>query len=114
MLTSSNYLSVQNAVMGNISSFFPAMMSYKSSIQREVIDITTPQELNDIRDCRLNLSLVDKLAKLGKQHFQASDMSDTSLYCVCMAIGTIIKEYDWGTDYIQQEGMLKLATKVSR
>ena len=28
-----------------------------------------------------------------------------------MAIGTIIKEYDWGTEYIQQSGMCALAEK---
>lgn len=113
MLSFSNYQSVQNTVMNNISSYLPSMMSYKSDIQHEIIELTTPQEFNDIRTCQINTSLINKLATLGKKHFELSDMSDATLYCICMAIGTIIKEYDWGTEYIQQIGMCKLATKIA-
>ena len=99
--------------MGKISFYLPIMTRYKSSIQREIIPLITPQELNDIRECRLNITLVDKLANLGKTHYAASDKSETTLYCLCMTVGTIIKEYDWGTDYVQQSGMLYLASKIA-
>lgn len=89
------------------------MMRYKSSIQLEIIPRTTTKELNDIRDCCLNITLIKKLADIGRQHFIISDKSDTTLYCICMAIGTIIKEYDWGTKYIQQGGMLDMATMIA-
>ena len=112
MLTASNYNSVQAIVVGNFSNYFPVMIRYKSMIQREILTLTTPQELNDIRECRLNITLVNKLADIGKMHFATSDKDDTTLYCLCLAIGTIIKKYDWGTDYIQQNGMISLAKKI--
>lgn len=108
MLTPFNYQSVQSSAISDFSS----MMMYKSCLQNEIIPLITPQELRDIKLCRLNFSLLEKLAKLGKKHFYESDQSDISLYCICMAIGTIIKEYDWGLDYIQQEGMCKMANMI--
>lgn len=114
MLTKSNFLLVQGSVMSNVASFLPQMMGFKSSIQREVLDIMTNQELCDVRDSRLNLSVVNKLADLGGKHFRNSDQSDNTLYCVCMAIGTIIKEYEWGTDYLKQDGMCRLAAMISK
>ena len=111
MLTPFNYQSVQSSVVGHLTTF-SLMKRYKSSIQNEIIPLITPQELSDIKLCRLNFSLVEKLAKLGKKHFYESDQSDISLYCICMAIGTIIKEYDWGIAFIQQEGMCKMATMI--
>ena len=113
MLTESNYLSVQATVTKNLSQYLPSMIVYKSSIQRDVINLATSQEISDVAACRLNLSLVDKLVKLGKKHYVLSDKSDTTLYCICMAIGTIIKEYDWGLEYIEQSGMLNLAAQIT-
>lgn len=112
MLTSENYFSVQTTVMENIDLFFSSLKRYKSCIQFEIIRMTTQQELNDIKNCRLNHSLIDKLAILGKKHYYASDKNDTTLYCICMAIGTIIKEYDWGIEYISKSGMCTLAQKI--
>lgn len=112
MLTISNFTSIQSVVLGNLTAFLPSMMKYKSSIQREVIPLYSPQELNDITVGRSNLSVIEKLTTLGKQHFISSDKSDSTLFCICMAIGTIIKEYDWGTEYVQQSRMCKLASKI--
>lgn len=112
MLTTSNYLSVQATVTKNLSQYLPSMIAYKSSIQRDAISLATSQEISDIAACRLNLSLVDKLVNLGKKHYVLSDKSDTTLYCI-MAIGTIIKEYDWGYEYIEQSGMLDLTAKIA-
>lgn len=111
MLTPFNYHSVQSSIVGDLT-IFSSMKMYKSSIQNEIIPLTTQQELRDIVQCRFNFSLVEKLARLGKMHFYESDQSDVSLYCICMAIGTIIKEYDWGIAYIQQEGMCKMAAMI--
>lgn len=59
------------------------------------------------------MAVVNKLTMLGEaQYQQFSEHSNEILYCLCMAIGTIIKEYDWGTDYITQPGMCELAKKI--
>ena len=112
-LTEANYSTVQANVMKNASRYMVLMISFKSLIQREIMPMLSQQELSDIRDCRLNASTINKLATLGKKHFQSSSQkSNEVLYCICMAIGTIIKEYDWGTQYIQQSGMCAMSQKI--
>lgn len=114
MLNPSNYSSVQTHVSSNMGKYLPVMIMFKSTIQRVVISMLSSDELQDIRDCRLNMTVVDKLAYIGKAQYQHSEeQNDETLYCLCMALGTIIKEYDWGTKYIQQEGMCELAKKIA-
>lgn len=114
-LTSANYSTVQANVMKNASQYMVLMINFKSLIQREIMPMLSQQELYDIRDCRLNTSTIDKLVTLGKKHFQShSPKSNEVLYCICMAIGTIIKEYDWGTKYIQQSGMCTISQEIVR
>ena len=94
--------------------YLPVMIAFKSAIQRVIIPMLTPTELGDIKDCQLNMTVVEKLANLGKtQYLHATERNDEILYCLCMAIGTIIKEYDWGIKYVQQDGMCELAAKIS-
>ena len=35
-----------------------------------------------------------------------------SAYCAAMAVGTIIKEYEWGTQYLTPDGLYELATRI--
>ena len=113
-LTETNYSTVQANVTKNMMQYMSMMKDFKSLIQREIIPMLSQQELYDIRDCRLNIDTIDKLATLGKKHFQcAPQKSNEVLYCLCMAIGTIIKEYDWGIMYIQQDGMCEMSTKIT-
>lgn len=113
MLNSSNYLSVQTSITGNFGKYTPIMMLFKSSIQKNILPILSTDELQDIKDCRLNMKVINKLANIGKeQYLQFKEHNDEILYCLCMAIGTIIKEYDWGIRYVQQDGMCELAEKV--
>lgn len=114
MLSSSNYLSTQAKVVGNIGKYFPVMIAFKSAIQRAIIPMLSSNELEDIKGCHLNMTVIEKLAKLGKAQYQhAAERNDETLYCLCMAIGTIIKEYDWGIKYVQQDGMCELAAKIA-
>lgn len=90
------------------------MIKYKNHIQRRIILLANQQELNDVKDCRFNMNMVNKLAFIGQYLFKSSDdKSDAILYCICLVIGTIIKEYDWGTKYIQQDGMCEIAAKIT-
>lgn len=114
MLSSSNYLSTQSNVMGNMGKYLPVMVAFKSAIQRAIIPMLSSNELEDIKGCHLNMTVIEKLAKLGKAQYQhAAERNDETLYCLCMAIGTIIKEYDWGIKYVQQDGMCELAAKIA-
>ena len=114
MLTVHNYLSVQTKVMGNKDKYLPIMISFKSIIQNSIISMLSSREVQDIKDSNQNLDVIDKLIRLGQISYKKQSHSDEILYCFCMAIGTIIKEYDWGTKYIQQDGMCELAKKIMR
>lgn len=113
MLNSSNYLSVQANVTEDMDKYLPIMAKFKSTIQRVIIPMLSANELQDIRDCRLNMDVVDKLVYIGNVQYMHAERNDETLYCLCMAIGTIIKEYDWGIEYIQQEGMCEIAAKIT-
>lgn len=89
----------------------PKMVRYKSSIQREVLDVATRREMEDVRDCRINQGMIDKLCRLAKRHWSASPDA-TSLYCAAMAVATIVKEYDWGTQYLVGDGMWQMAQRI--
>lgn len=113
MLSTNNYLSVQASITNHFSKYMPIMMQFKSTIQRTIIPLLSANELQDIRDCRTNITVIDKLVHIGKTQYQKSmERTDETLYCLCMAIGTIIKEYDWGIRYIQQDGMCEMAAKI--
>lgn len=115
MLTSANYQTVQRNVTSNFLRYFTLMRSCKTVLQNEVIPLLSLQEKNDIKNSRFNQNVLDKLTSLGKREYQKqADKTDEVLYCICMSIGTIIKEYEWGTTYISQTGMCQLAAKIAR
>lgn len=87
------------------------MIPMKSSIQKDVLPLLTRQEETDIAFSRINEQVINKLARLAAAHYRQSP-DNTTMYCLCMSVGTIIKEYEWGTDYIKPEGMYKLAQKI--
>ena len=70
MLDSSNYLSVQASITGNFSKYIPKMMLFKSSIQKAIIPMLSVEELQDIKDCRLNIGVIDKLGNIGKEQYR--------------------------------------------
>lgn len=111
MMTNEEFKQISQNALANIATIFPQMISHKQTIQREIINQLTQQEVCDIKDCRLNENVVDKLARLGYEHY-CNDQRSQTLYCIVMAIGTIIKEYEWGNYYVSQEGLYKLAIKI--
>lgn len=114
MLNSNNYSSVQASITGNFSKYMPIMMQFKSTIQRVIIPLLSANELQDIRDSQINMNVIEKLAHIGKTQYQKSiEHTDETLYCLCMAIGTIIKEYDLGNKYIPKEGMCDMSQRIT-
>lgn len=111
MITKQEFEIAAKEVLSDFASAFPKMISYKSSIQQAVLNIATPDELADVRDCRINQSMIEKLARLAKREWNLSGDA-FSLYCAAMAVGTIIKEYDWGTDYLIGNGLWTMANRI--
>ena len=111
MITKQEFKLVAKSVMTNLAVVLPQMINYKSYIQKEVIEIASRQELDDVRDSHLNQSMINKLCKLAKNKWLLSG-DVQSLYCAAMAVATIIKEYDWGTQYLVEDGMWVIAQQI--
>lgn len=98
-------------VRSNIMSYLPEMISFKKCIQVEVLDIATHKELENVRDSIYTQSMVDKLVNLAAKKWE-DKANYTSLYCAAMAVGTIIKEYEWGSKWISPDGLYELANQI--
>jgi len=111
MITKQEFDLAAKTVATNFGAALPKMISYKSYIQKAILDIATIRELEDVRDCRINQSMIDKLCMLAKDKWLIS--GDTqSLYCAALAVATIVKEYDWGTQYLIGEGLWEIAQRI--
>ena len=111
MITKQEFDLAAKSVVSNFSSVLPKMISYKSYIQKTVLDMASRQELEDVRDSRINQGMIDKLCKLAKNEWLLSGDSQ-SLYCAAMAVATIVKEYDWGTQYLVGNGLWEMAQRI--
>lgn len=111
MITKQEFDSVSKDAISNFNVVFPKMVNYKNYIQREILNLATRQELEDVRDCRINYGMVNKLACLAKGEWQICGDA-LSLYSAAMAVATIIKEYDWGTAYLTGDGLWSMALKI--
>lgn len=100
-----------NKVRSNIMSYLPEMISFKKRFQVEVLDLATHEELENVRDSIYTQSMVDKLVNLAYRMWK-DKTNHTSLYCAAMAVGTIIKEYEWGTKWITPDGLYELASQI--
>lgn len=111
MITSEQFSKAGQEVAANITTVFPRMINYKKAIQTAIIDRLTTSEMHNIQDSIVNEDVINKLSVLGAEHFKLIPDAQT-LYCVSMAIGTIIKEYGWGATYVTSPGLYELATKI--
>ena len=111
MITKQAFDNGANEVRNNFSKYMPKMIAYKTYIQKAILDIATPNELNDVRISRINQGMIDKLAKLANREWKLSNDAP-SLYCAAMAVATIVKEYDWGTQYLTGDGLWQMANKI--
>ena len=99
------------AVSSNLMSALPKMINYKQYVQVNVLNLATQKELEDVRDCRINQGMIDKLVKLCKMAMGGA-IDSQSLYCAALAVGTIIKEYEWGQQYLTPDGLYEIATRI--
>lgn len=111
MITKQDFDLAASNVRANLSSVLPKLISYKSYVQRAILNVATQKELEDVRNCRINQGMIDKLAQLAKAEWQLSGDA-TSLYCAAMAVATIVKEYDWGTQYLVGNGLWEMANRI--
>lgn len=111
MITKQEFDLVACNLRANLGTVLPKMVSYKSYIQKAILDIATSKEIEDVRDCHINQGMIDKLCRIAKNEWLLSPDAQ-SLYCAAMAVATIVKEYDWGTQYLVGNGLYEIATRI--
>ena len=111
MVTKHQFDLAANQVRNNLAVMLPKMIGYKSVIQKKVLDMASAAELQDVHDCRINQGLVDKLVILAKKEWLTSPDAQ-SLYSAAIAVGTIVKEYDWGVLYLIGDGLWEIANRI--
>lgn len=50
MVTQSDFSNVAESIRGNLSSALPKMIEYKTYLQRNVLDVATCNELDDVKN----------------------------------------------------------------
>lgn len=111
MITKHEFDFAAKTVAANFAVAFPKMISYKSFIQKAILDVATNREIEDVRYCRINQGMIDKLCRLAKNEWLLSQGAQ-SLYCAAMAVATIINEYDWGTQNLIGDGLWEIAQRI--
>ncbi len=83
----------------------------KTNLQNAIVNCLTQEELADIWRSNLNEGVIEKLILLAR-HYYKEDPTDETLYVLALSIGTIIKEYEWGTYYITKDGIQELHDRI--
>lgn len=68
----------------------------KTDLQNAIVNHLTQEELADIWSSNFNEKVIEKFILLARPYYQ-EDPNDETLYALALSIGTIIKEYEWGT-----------------
>lgn len=114
MLTRQEFTSAAREVQGNFMAYFTQMAGFKSYVQTAVLAVLTPAELSDVAISRLNQDVIDKLSHIAYGAWLRSNPSASNLYCAAMAVATIIKEYEWGTQYLTGDGLWDIACRIQK
>lgn len=108
MITKEQLINVQKT---KSMSLMPEMIFSKQYLQSTIIQWLTPEELNAIKNSVYKDSVVQKLANLASASY-LQESTPENLFVLAMSIGTILKEYGWGIDFIKPDGLLKLAKLI--
>lgn len=76
------------------------MIEQKSSIQRVLANQVTTSEAIDVANNKFNKDVYDKLIRIGQSKMQNIGYSELNLFCIAMAIGTILKELFEDTSFV--------------
>ena len=91
---------------------FERMRIYKTILQTEILNNLTDRERQNINNSIEDKAVVNKLTFLANAAYN-QDVSNRNLYCLSIVVGTILKEYGWGTKYIEPEGLYYLAKEIT-
>ena len=96
------------------SFLFNQAVTFKTVIQNEIADLVTPEEALYIvlPNFKINYNIIDKLINVAAKYWKRT-LDKRTLYCLGMAVATIIKEYGWGTYYLGNEGFISLTNKIA-
>lgn len=108
MITKEQLINVQKT---KGMSLMPKMIFSKQYLQSTIIQSLTPEELNAIKNSVYKDSVVQKLANLASASY-LQEPTPENLFVQAMSIGTILKEYGWGIDFIKPDGLFKLAKLI--
>lgn len=84
----------------------------KTHLQNAIVELLTQEELFDIWKSNLNENVIEKLISLAHPYYNESPTSET-LDILALSIGTIIKEYEWGTYYLSNDGIQELKRRIA-
>lgn len=113
MITKQKFDLAAKEIQENFSSELPKMIRIKKNVQTKILDIASSREINDVILCRINQGMIDKLCRLAKSEC-GTPISYKTLYAAAMAVATIVKEYDWGTQYLVGDGLFEIAQRIER
>lgn len=108
MITKEQLINVQKT---KGMSLMPKMIFSKQYLQSTIIQSLTPEGLNAIKNSVYKDSVVQKLANLASASY-LQEPTPENLFVQAMSIGTILKEYGWGIDFIKPDGLFKLAKLI--
>lgn len=114
MISKGEFERIKNEALCNLNQTMTKMQTYKKYLQYEVLKYASTDELIDVKYCKYNNNLVDKLIKLAGEEWDYEDCGELqSLYCASMAVATIVKEYGWGTKFLTDDGLFEMASLIS-
>lgn len=118
MITKEKLEQIGKSIMANaitntgFSSQFNELRNIKTILQNQITDQLSLQEMQDVVLSKKNENTIDKLVILGKKIYNQNP-TEEKVYMIAMSIGTIIKEYGWGNDYVTNEGIYRLANRIA-
>lgn len=117
MITKERLAQIGKSIMSNtitstgFSSHFNELRNIKVTIQTQITDSLSQEELYDVALSRKNDNVIEKLITIGKELY-IQEPTDEKAYMIAISIATIIKEYEWGVYYLSENGLYELVNKI--
>lgn len=108
MITKNDLINVRNT---SGLALLPLMIRHKKNLQGAIFRLLDIVEIVAIQGYEYNDAIVEKLVILASDLYREEE-SDENLYALSMSVGTIIKEYEWGANYVQMDGLYGIAQRI--